>query len=107
MTIGTRLLARFCWCATGVWALVAVVVSGWFISDRAAGSRPSAVTTLFILLPLLIAYVGLRTVVQSKREGSSRRQRLALFIVSMLPLLGYFLLPIIAAVLKMLSRAGR
>ena len=98
MKLTTTSLVWFFWVPLAVWLVLAAIVVVGFLSDFLM-SVSDGVYGAFLLLPIMIVYVGIRTFIDLKRQGASRRKLRIMFIVTMLPVLGYLVIPMLCFLL--------
>jgi hypothetical protein len=98
MRLRTNSLVWFCWFADAVWLVLASRVIFGFCSDWLEHTS-EGVYGAFLLLPVVIAYVGMRAFIDLKREEASRTQLRIVFILSIVPVLGYLIIPVIYCLL--------
>jgi nitrate reductase NapE component len=97
----------FCWIASAIWVGVVSVVVVNFASNDFRGITSVRLGAIYILFPVILFYIGVRTFSQLRKEESSKMQRFGILAITLIPLLSYLLIPIIGYILWILGQLQR
>ena len=104
-TVRLPVLLAITWIGCGLWLLLALAIGVVFASDEMRARMPHWLSMPFLIVPLFIAYIGLRAADDLSKIGANRRRQTLVAIIAVLPLLGSWLfLPLVSCVLGLISK---